>query len=107
MAKKEKAVAQLSQKELEEYYNRKKLIEDEQKKLDEQKQDFIDRKGLGASVEVGPYVIDVEPVHQDRTDTKKLLETVAQEIGEEKTKRIKESCSKSVDYDKVTVKKLI
>lgn len=107
MAKKEKAVTQISQKELEEYYNRKKHIEDESKKLDEQKQEFIDRKGLGASTEVGPYVIDVEPVHQERTDTKKLMETIAQEYGEEKAKAIKESCTKPVDYDKVTVKKLI
>ena len=107
MAKKEKAVTTITQKELQEYYERKKHIDDEQKKLDESKQGFIDRKGLGASVENGAYVIDIEPVHQDRTDTKKLMETIAQEYGEEKAKAIKESCTKPVDYDKVTVKKLI
>lgn len=107
MAKEKKAAEAIKQKELQEYYERKQKIADEEKILEAQRQGLIDRKGLGASIETGPFVMDVEHIVQERTDNKKLFEIVAQEVGEEKATKWKTAASKTTEYDKISVKKLI
>ena len=94
----------IRQEELKAFYEKKAAIEADEKVLAGMKQTFVDRKGLGAKVEDGPFELSVESYTQNRTDAKVLVESIAQQWGEDVAKKMKEEASKPVAQTRVSVK---
>lgn len=104
---KKKEAEGISQEELKEFYERKARVDEDRKVMEKVRQSFIDRKGLGAKVENGPFVLEIEPVITNRVNQKALMESVARELGETKFAKIKEANTGTTESNRVSVKKLI
>ena len=94
----------IAQRELKDFYEKKAKIEKEQEDLDAMKQSFVDRLGLAAGVEPGPFSIKVENITQNRLDQKMLIENLANKYGEAEATRIKDASTKPIPQTRVTVK---
>lgn len=95
---------QIKQAELKAFYERKVAFEKEEDELKKIKQGFVDRKGMGAEIQPGPFELVVTHVSQNRVNDKLLIEAIAKDIGSEKAESYKAAATKKSEYDTVSVK---
>ena len=94
----------IKQEELKAFYERKLAFEKEEDAMKNIKQNFVDRKGMGADTEPGPFDLVITEVKQNRVNDKLLIEAVAKEYGVAKAEEFKTAASKPTEYKQVSVK---
>lgn len=94
----------IKQEELKAFYERKLAFEKEEDELKKLKQNFADRKGMGAETQPGPFDLIVTQVAQNRVNDKLLIEAIAKDLGSEKAEAYKAAATKKTEYNTVSVK---
>jgi hypothetical protein len=96
------SVATITQKELIEYLKWKLEIDKTQKKIDNKRQEFIDRAGLGAMIEDGALILKIES-QSPRINSSLIIQEVAKRYGETVAQDIEKMCKKDSGSKRVLV----
>jgi len=97
-------VAQIRQDELKDYKKLKDEIETAEAKLAALRQKLIDQGGMGATVEPGPLLLEIQASTRSDVSTKLIVEEVAKRYGEGVAKEMKTAATKKVEFSRVVVK---
>jgi len=96
------SIATITQNELKEYLKWRLEIDKTQKKVDNKRQEFIDRAGLGAMIEDGALILKIES-QSPRINSSLIIQEVAKRYGETVAQDIEKVCKKDSGGKRLTV----
>lgn len=102
MNEQDENVGPITQEQLKKYLKRKLIVEKIEGRIDKQRQGFIDRAGLGASVENGALILKIGP-NPPRINATLILQEVAKRYGEAVAKEIEKLAKKDSGSKRVLV----
>ncbi len=96
-------MGEIAQDKLKTYHSKKAEADALKGEIDGLRQELIDFHGLGDVPEEGPFGLEISSYTEERVSSKKLLEAVAKELGEEKAKNLRAECVSTIPKTRVDV----